>query len=519
MRENQDFLSIYLTPSQIYKLIYNFNQEENNINFKDASLLEFRSFSTISKALSKREQCEILDLIRKWIKNFHSIQNCKIIISEEFKEIEGWNFIAESLKSQFNLEIKEFTIEEECRQSFLGFKYDLIINKEDNPRSILQLNIKNNETTIIIGDLQTIHKVSTLNFSTKNIIKFIEHLKKTHEASILHLFLKSNILNLIENDYLINNKTLLILDENTSYLLTKIFNLTISPQRINSDIIVELAEKIVDSNFEYFQRAQYMDSESLIPASAQIILLSTFIENFNIRECFISFENRLKGFVINENIEKLQGEYFGHIYDWQRSAKEVLFRNNPSLFLHSLKSAELSSKIFDSLKDQLHFWGEKEKKLLWIACFFQSYCFKLNLEARIEILKKIHSLSSSDCQLIANIISLAEDCDLISQSKYLSRISADSRNFAKQISSLIQIANALDISKRSAVKDLNFSINQHEKIILKLFSREKISPELIQLNFVKKNFENAFEYKLEIEIENLNEDFQFMSQNTLKEIF
>ena len=119
-----------------------------------------------------------------------------------------------------------------------------------------------------------------------------------------------------------------------------------------------------------------------------------------------------------------------------------------------------------------------------------------------EILQEVQGFNYSDYQIIASVIGLSSIRNLSGQSKYLDLLPPSERSKARKMASLIQLAKALNITGRSAISDISFEnkFNNKGKALLKIWPRLNAEPELIQLNILKKSFENQFEKKLETEV-------------------
>ncbi len=521
--QEKKWLLIYLAPNYVRKALIKFNSgspdTENIFSFEAEEWIDLYSadnlFACPNKPISKREQLEIIYKIRDWVKDFekqNSIlsspnqENQTIILApQEIQLIDGISQIISQLNAQLGLQIEFINSLEYSRQSFMGAKLSLS-NYRNNSR-LAHINLQQNEILIVLGDLFKQEKIIRIEFGIEEIADVINVLRKQGDFSSLSLFVKAKLYRFIEQIRLFGKPQLITFDENTSRLISKGLIRDDKAQRINADWIRQLAHKITDSNFQYLiNSVDWVNSESLDYVSAHFILLSYLLEALDTNICCLDNDHKLKGFLINNLVEdgELQELFAGHKNDWKKSAYEVLIHLNSTEFNNSTQLANLCNKAFESGFNWLHKWLERDKKILWISAFFNNYLAKFSPDVALEILQEVQGFNYADYQMAVSIIGLSSSRNLTGQSKYLDLLPPEQRSKARKMASIIQLAKALNITGRSAIYDISLEnqFNNKGKVILKIWPRLNVEPELIQLGVLKKSFENQFEKKLETEVKN-----------------
>lgn len=497
------WLIIYLEANYMRKALLKLTAEEN---LETQTQKVYPIYEGI-KAFTRKEQLEINDLVRDWLKdiekqNKHNQEKIQIqlIASNDFCALEGSDAVLDSLKAQFGLEAALFSSVESSRQAFMGLKKNLF-GYRPNSR-LAYISIEKNQTVLVFGDLYKQDKIIQIGLGVQQINDYIVSLKKNEQLNSLPLFVKANLYHFIEQARFFGKPQLICFDENTIHLLLKTLASESKSQRVSIECIQQLCSKIIDSEFEYLNHLNWLSTEALRSNSAHLILASFIAEGLAATTCALDTECRLKGYLINNLLEedKLKEQFLGHVYDWKKSAQEILMRFNPISFSRSAQLALLASRIFDSGHGLLHNWSEKEKKLIWISAFF--YTFLSQNSFNTEIIFSLQGISQLNARLILAIIGLASLPDFTGQSKYLDPLPAEYRSLVRKLASMLQIAKALDITGRSAIQNivLEAKARSPEKIVLKVFPRLNPAPELIQVNILKKVFENQFEQKLEVEL-------------------
>ncbi len=497
------WLVIHLEANYIRKAFVVLNAEENLALQSE----ELCSIYEGIKLFTRKEQLEINDLMRDWLKDLEK-QNkqedekiqVQLMASQDFYNTEGSKGILDSIKAQFGLETVLFSSVESARQSFMGLKKSLF-GYRSNSR-LAYISIEKNKTVLVFGDLYKQDKIIQIDLGVQQITDYIVSLKKNEQLESLPLFVKANLYHFIEQARFFGKPQLICFDENTTHLLLKTLASESKSQRVSTECIQQLCSKIIDSGFQYLNNLNWLSSEALNSNSAHLILASFIAEGLSATTCALDTECRFKGLIIDKLLDedKLKEQFLGHVYDWKKSAQEILMRFNPISFSRSAQLALLAARVFDSGHGWLHNWGEKERKLIWLSGFF--YTFLSQNTSGSEIIFNLQGISYLDSQLITAIINLTSLPDFTGQSKYLDPLLPEYRGLVRKLASMVQIAKALDITGRSAIQNISLEAKPRcpEKIILKIFPRLNPMPELIQVNILKKVFENQFEQKLEIEL-------------------
>ncbi|MDJ0625010.1 MAG: hypothetical protein QNJ31_01425 [Candidatus Caenarcaniphilales bacterium] len=516
-------LVIYFAPNYLRKALVNFNPEsETPLELQEESFLELYSsnsmYSQPSKPFSKREQCNIVDTMRKWIKeiekdnqNLSSKEQIKVefITHPLIDSIEGTKFILDSLQAQLGIEVEKFSSKESSRQSFLGIKSNL---PNFRPTAkICHVNVCKEHIDLVFGDIHKLDQIIQINFGTQQIAELIASLRKKHDQESLTLFVKANLYRYIEQVKFYGKPHLITFDENTASLISQALSKDLKTQRVNADWIQQLSYKVIDSESQYLNsKADWVSSDALDYVSAHIILVGFLLEGLGTSTCSLDSDSRIKGYILDKQIQNgtFEEENSNHKYDWRRSAHEKLIHLNPKDFSRATQLGILIDKIFDSTQGWLHLWDARTKKILWLSAFFSGSLSQMEPELALKVIKDVEGINLFDCKLITCTVAISCTTNLFGQSKYLDLLPPEHRSVVRKLASIVQIVKALDVTGRSAVQDVKLIAKPKspDTVILQVTPRLNSSPELIQLNILKKTFENQFDQKLEVEISGLTDE-------------
>lgn len=533
-------LVIYFAPNYLRRcLLVHSNSPDNAVNLEEDEIVELYAndsmYSSPTKPFSKREQFQILDRLRDWLKDIekknksdsagdgqiklHTLAQdknldvglkpdekveVKLLAANNLQSIEGVSSILESLKAQFGIEPIYFSSHEAARQAFIGAKPNLV-NYRQNSR-LVHLSLEKDKTILVLGDFYRQDKSIQIDFGIQQVAETIATLRKSNQLDSLILFVKANLYRFIEKARFFGKPQLVTFDDHSARLLTQSLSVDQRAQRVNAEWIQQLCSKVIDSDFQYLNSStSWVSTESLDYTSAHLILLSFLLEGLGANVCSLDKDCRLRGYVLDQLIEdnhELAEQYIAHQNDWKRSAQETLIRLNPLDFSRASQIALLANKIFSSTHGWLHLWSPHDYKILWLSALFSGTLSKQSLDVSSHILSELEGINRLDCQIIASTIGLSCTSNLSLQSKYLDTLPAENRGNVRKMASVIQLAKALDVTGRSAVQDLKVEAKPKspDKAILKIFPRLNANPELIQVEVLKRSFENQFEQKLELEI-------------------
>jgi hypothetical protein len=521
-----------------------------NEDFFSLTSLE-KMFGQGTKAFSKKEQFQILDIIKKWLKpnaksqsqNESLAQNYKfednsnspfnsssseqkfddstaslstdLLISPDLAGADGLDYILDSLRRFYKLEIKEHSFSEVTRQGFLGSKLDMG-NFPVNSK-IAHIHCSANKTLIALGDFHSLEKVVSVDFGIDQIVETINELRRANHKDSLVLFVKSNLYRFIELTKSFGKPHLVTFDDLSTDLLSRSLTEDLRTHRINAEWIQQLCYKILDSDSQYLNRKNYwVSSEAIDYASARIVLIGFLLEGLGANVCHLDSNLLPKGYSLDNMIQSgyVNSRLHPHHKDWKKSCYELLISMNPQEFSTSLHKANLAERLLRSSKDLLHNWTDNERKVLWISTFLDSSFGNFSTELSVSLLQQLLGVDKQDCELIACAIAISANQNLSVQSKFLDTLEATVRTKARKLSSMIMLARSLDVTGRLAIADVTFKQveNEREQFVLKLTPRLNPAPELIQSNIVKKNLERIFEINLLIEQETIgkfpvNENF------------
>jgi len=509
------WLIIYFAPNYLRcSLLSQRAQLGHNIHFDSNERFNLYGndsmFSSPSKPFSKRDQFQIIDKIRDWLKektnntlNDSSVQ-VRLLLSSNLQGVDGAKAVLEALKAQFGLEAEEVSPAEAARQSFIGAKPNLV-NYRQNSR-LVHMSIKRDKTILVLGDLYKQDKSIQIEFGIQQVADSIATLRKTHQMDSLVLFVKANLYRFVEKARFFGKPQLVTFDEQTASLLSRALSVNQQMHRVNAEWVQQLCSKLIDSDFQYLNSgSSWISADALDYVSAHLILSSFLLEGLGATVCSLDKDCRVRGYVLDQMIQSdgdLLEQYLAHRLDWKRSAQDLLIRFNPLEFSRASQMALLASKIFSSTANWLHLWTAREHKILWISAFFSSTFAHQSLELAIKTLSELEGVSLLECRLIASTIALSFANNLSVQSKYLEALPPELRVNAKKMASVLQLARALDVTGRSAVQDLRIEAKPKapDRSILKVYPRLNAVPELIQVEVLKRSFENQFEQKLEVEL-------------------
>ncbi|MDX1921160.1 MAG: hypothetical protein SFU25_10565 [Candidatus Caenarcaniphilales bacterium] len=513
---------IFFTPNYLHKAEINSNSNADPIvTLENESFVCLSSqdslYSAPPKSFSKKEQFLIIDSIKAWVKDFHQHNeksqtkteekfSSNIVFDQLLENIEGINFIKDSIKSQLHIEPESFSALEHARQAFLGSKVEMG-NFRSNSK-IAHIQCHQNQTIVALGDFNKREKIITIDFGIQQISETINSLRKTNQSDSLILFVKANLYRYIELAKYFGKPQLVTFDETSSRLLSQALSEDLKTHRINAEWIQQLCYKIIDTDSQYLNRkSNWINTETLDYTSARIVLLGFLLEGLGANVCHLDNSVRLKGYALNKMIQigDSNGRFQEHVDDWKQSAYEMLISLNPQDFSRSLQMATLADKLFRSGRTYFHLWTEKERKILWLSAFFDSSLSKYSTQMGVSLLEKLEAVDELECQMIMSIISISNSNNLSLHSRSLEIIPANLRTNTRKLATVVQLARALDVTGRSSVGELYFKTDSSnsEKLLLKISSRLNCGPELIQVNVVKKSFENLFELQLDVELESI----------------
>ena len=160
----------------------------------------------------------------------------------------------------------------------------------------------------------------------------------------------------------------------------------------------------------------------------------------------------------------------------------------------------------------MHNWDSLRKKYLWLSCFFLESIFQVFPKITKEIItESLEEVSETEAEIIYAIILLVELENFASRVEILRTLPLESRDFVSKASYLIEMARAFNTTGRSAVEDLKVESvdkglqgnRKEEEMILRVFTRLDLSPELVQVGLLKSTLESQFKQKIKIELESV----------------
>ena len=367
------YLLIYLTPTCIYKCIYDFGGEDsdNPINFEEISLIELKKFAMPSKCLSGREQYEIIDIVRNWSRGFAEtyqdpMHKAYLLLSDNLRHTLLSETTLSTLATSLGEEIEEYSPAEANRQAFLALK-EYFLELTPNASRILLLNLNPMQTTLLLNEDSSIEQVIEDNFGIEHVHTFLQNfIKKDAPKESLAQYIKANLAQLVGCNLLNTANHLVAVDEETSRLVLRILDKEIYSQRIETSELRAVADQIIDSNCQHLSQLSYIEEDSVLYCSAYLILLTNVLEELNISSIVVSPEQRLKGHVCHKLLDAgiSTNNLSMHAMDWQAKARELLLQYSPNNIAQAMQMGYLSQVVFDRTHELLHTWSAKEKNSL-----------------------------------------------------------------------------------------------------------------------------------------------------------
>gem|GEM_PF-6402731 len=503
--ENSTNLLIYLTPTCVYRSVYSLNNEtDEHINFQEASLIEFQRFRSLKRSISRKEQYELLDLVCAWVRE-KEFAEVHLLIYNGLEGIAGMQNVLENIELQAGLKATRYSLVEETRQIFLGMKRHSTSLYPLNSRQVF-FSCKHQESCLLVANNYLLGDVFRIRFGPEQILHFLQAQKKVadEDSDSLRVFLKANLQPLIDGTLEAGAPKLLSFDEESARLLLRILDKNLSAQKLGPTEILDLTKQIIQSDFNYLRGQDIVEAEDIDYISAQIILLGAVVKYLQPEACLLSQDQRFSGFIINQLVEenKLQGDFLSHQKDCQRHAREILLSREPESFFRALQLGELADELFECTYEHIHFWTQRQKKLLWLSCFLFPHLSKFPYVMIIGLLMELQGISQEEIEVVASVIRLSSTIEPTEQSRIIDEIKTDKRDLCKRLSSLVQIVLALDTTSRAVVQELHMKASKDDKskLQLQIVSRFNMSPELLQLEIYKKAFEYNFEQTLEVEV-------------------
>jgi exopolyphosphatase/guanosine-5'-triphosphate,3'-diphosphate pyrophosphatase len=170
---------------------------------------------------------------------------------------------------------------------------------------------------------------------------------------------------------------------------------------------------------------------------------------------------------------------------------------------HALQVAYLAEKIFDALALTYNF-QRHQRTLLSTAAILHDIGSHISSEAHHKhsyyLIKnsEITGFSESEKQLIANIARYHRGSMPKEKHGDFTQLGETERETVWKLGAILRLAEALDRSYESRIKDIAFSRDKPGGLRLEIFSNEPIESELQAAEIKKDMFETAFECKLEI---------------------
>lgn len=226
----------------------------------------------------------------------------------------------------------------------------------------------------------------------------------------------------------------------------------------------EIVEKLISAK-DVKQRAKIpgldMTRADIIAAGA--LILEQIFQSLDIKRMTVS-EFALREGIVLDTIEKqVQRKSFHHLVNIRYRSVLHLAQNFKYEIQHSHHTAHLALRIFDQTK-KLHHLGDEEREFLEAAAllheigFFISHSQHHRHSYYIIRNSEFMGFTDSEKEIIANVARYHRKSHPKLKHEEFARLSSDDRGVVVKLSALLRIADGLDRTHSSVVKDVTCKV-------------------------------------------------------------
>lgn len=504
---NSKTLLIYLSPSSLYQCVYEFvrdtEQNKTNCQILEASLMDLCDLYSCKEYITSRDQVEILNILRQWQKEY-STENYKVelILSSNFRELLPSELFIQDIENIFGVEVKEFSSTEYAYQSCLSLREFASVQSD---KQIIYFNFSQNNILALtnVGDFTETFVNNSAGI--EKISQFIQNsLKNNNYKQSFQDYINGQLIPLVNSLQLaMHQESNILLDENMSRLLLNVLEKDIQTQSINASEIIEIAEGMINDEFSSLKHKEIIEEDNFFQSAAQIIILKFLIEKLNIKSVIVSPEQRIKGYLcqkaLGNNITLSSLDSYSN--QWKKSAQLLNIQIDSLNFNNSLHTVKLTEDIYLSGRDIVHSFDYADFRVLYVAgLFFEVFRNKSKVQVYAE-LEKVLGLSKQDMNLIYVLIKFVAEDSMYERSKYLDLIPVKDRLKVRQLTSVLKLAQSLNITKQQAIGQITIQQStEGNNILFYVQPRANISTEMSRFEQDKKDFEVNFSKSLEMKV-------------------
>jgi exopolyphosphatase/guanosine-5'-triphosphate,3'-diphosphate pyrophosphatase len=246
----------------------------------------------------------------------------------------------------------------------------------------------------------------------------------------------------------------------------------------------------------------------LIPKRADIItggavILEQIFTDLEIEKMTLSGYALREGIIMNY-IQQNSGEFeFGHLTDVRYSSVIHLGERTNYDKEHSVQVLKLANEIFDFVKETFNLTDE-DREYLEAAALLHDIGYYISHSDHHKhsyyLIRNADMLGFNDkeIEIIANIARYHRKSHPKVKHENYSKLDDQSKDLIKKLSGILRLADSLDRSHKSMVKEIELSLKEKQLIIELSSCSGDPSLEIWGANQRKSLFEEAFGYKVKI---------------------
>ncbi|NCO75925.1 MAG: Ppx/GppA family phosphatase [Cyanobacteria bacterium] len=474
-------------------------------NFETGNLTE----EAINRSLAALKRCK------------HLAQSLKVdqiiaVATSATREAPNGKDFLKQIETELGIVVDLISGPEEARRIYLG----VLSGMDFGGKVHGMIDIGGGSTEIILGDNQEARFLSSTKIGAVSLTRDFIHSDplSNQEYITLQCYVRGILERPVEefkNALKLGEKPVLVGTSGTAETLALIHsseNQGVAPLKLNGyqisrQDIEKILHKLIGMN--YAQRASLpamSERRAEIIISGTIILLEA-MKMLDI-DCLTICERALReGVIVDWMLQN------GYIEDRLSFQGEVRPRNIYKIahkyqvdLNHADKIADFALNIFDSIKNQLHFWGDLEREYLWSATILHNSGLYISHSAHHKhsyyLIRNAELLGFSEIEieLIAQIARYHRKSKPKRKHETYANLSDSHRKMIKQLSAILRLAIALDRRQIRAIKTLECRYDhEYRQLHLHLTPRQPnddCALELWNLDYKKPIFEQEYQVKV-----------------------
>lgn len=413
-----------------------------------------------------------LSAVRKFKKlaTIHGVQKIKAVATSAVREAENGGDFLEMIARETGIKVRVITGEEEGRLIYLAVKHSIPFTKEP----YLIVDIGGGSVEVVAASEKGILYCSSLKLGTLRLKgEFItkdppssKELEKLESAVVQALkSTLSKVKPLKIRTVIGTSGTILSL---VSMAHWREFNEPMGMRnhyRISASKVISQHEDLIHLDRKARLKIRGLDEprvDLIIPGS---LVFTTLLKKLSIQEVFLCDEAIREG-VIYDYLERHKSkiEMESLVPDLRRRSVLQLARKCDVQEKHSLHVTSLALSLFDKCKS-LHRLGPRERELLEFAALLHDIGphinFKKHHRHAYYILKnsEMNGFQEKEIELMANLVRYQTKSGPKKTHENWSHLSRQDQYFVRVGAAIIRLANALDRTRFSVVKDVQVSLS------------------------------------------------------------